>query len=245
MKKLTALIDQLARRHGFSQAFDDFLSASVCALSLGRMEKRYAEIMKRYDSAEEKLFSQMLVTLLEEASEKSSADGAWTDLLGDLFMENNSRFGASALGQFFTPVEVSDLMAMMLDKEPSEEYNRLVMDPAAGSGRCLISHSRLNPKNRFNHFYIAQELDRRCVNMCVLNFVMYGLRGAVIHMDTLRVNIYGGYRIWMPETGLLVQPLTADQCRAYVLERKNQNDSQANEPECSYQLPQYQLSQTA
>jgi len=80
------------------------------------------------------------------------------------------------------------------------------------------------------------------VNMCVLNFVMYGLRGAVIHMDTISLKIFGGYRIWLPETGLMVQPLTSEQCKAYVFEQKKR---EVKEPEMTYQISQYELSQTA
>ncbi len=116
-------------------------------------------------------------------------------------------------GQFFTPVEVCQMMAQITAKDNSGET---IADPTCGSSRCLIAHSRTKPNNRLNCFYYGMDLDSRCVNMSVLNFVMFGMKGVVIHMDTLANKIYGGYRIFLPETGLFVKPLTVNECAQYL-----------------------------
>lgn len=39
-------------------------------------------------------------------------------------------------------------------------------------------------------------------------------------MDSLSSKIYGGYRIFLPETGLSVRPLTVIECAQYLFEEK-------------------------
>lgn len=147
---------------------------SVCAFTMGRMEKQYLEISKRYNKEELVLFSQALTAFVIEGEKQITPDGGWNDLLGEYFMEVNSKSQASNRGQFFTPVEVCKIMACITAKESSGET---IADPTCGSSRCLIAHSRLNPSNRMKCFYTGMDLDSRCVNMSVLNFVMFGMGG--------------------------------------------------------------------
>lgn len=63
MEKLltfSAYMDQLARKNGISHVFADFLEMTVCALSLGQMEDRYFEVIKRYNKDELQIFSSAL-----------------------------------------------------------------------------------------------------------------------------------------------------------------------------------------
>lgn len=45
---------------------------------------------------------------------------------------------------------------------------------------------------------------------------MFGMKGVVIHMNSLSLDIYGGYRVYLPETGLGIKPLSMAQCHQYV-----------------------------
>jgi hypothetical protein len=94
----------------------------------------------------------------------------------------------------------------------------IVNDCSSGSSRNLIAHTRLNPKNRINAFYVAQDLDERCVNMSVLNFIMFGMKGIVIHMNTLTMEVFKGYRIWLPETMMGITPLSKHECLNYLID---------------------------
>ena len=219
MKTFTKIFEQLSYRHGNAEVFSDFLEATVCAFTLGKMENEYAEIMKRYDPDEIPLFGQMLGALISEYEKQSDSAGRWTDPLGRFFEEYNGKWSRERSGQFFTPEHLCNLMARMT--EPSGS----ICDPCCGSGRNLIAADRMNPMNRYLNHYTAMDVDRRCVNMCVINFTMFGMSGTVIHMDTLSMEIYRGYRVWLPETGLGVQPLTAQQCRALVLSNRMEEDS--------------------
>lgn len=206
------ILNKIAYRHNINNVFVDFVEMAVCAFTIGKMEERYKEIVKRYNEEEIKLFGEALGALLLDY-DKCSQDGEWNDILGDYYMEISSGKQASKSGQFFTPSSICDLMAKVTEQETDD--NITVNDCACGSSRNLIAHSRLNPNNRFKTFYVGNDLDKMCVNMSVINFIMYGLRGVVIHMDTLKNEPYSGFRIYLPETGMFVQPLNSDECRQF------------------------------
>lgn len=210
------LFDQLIYRHDVPTVFDDFLTLSISALAIGRAELLYEETIKRYAPNEQPMFGKMFAELFLAYEERSSVDGAWCDILGEFFEEHNGKFGRDARGQFFTPPSVCNFMAQITaGDQPSKGT---VNDCACGSGRNLIAHSRTHPSNRANCFYVGQDVDHRCVKMTALNMAMYGLAGVSIHMNTLTMEIWGGYRVWLAETGLGIQPLTKAQCIQYLFE---------------------------
>lgn len=230
-------LDQISNRHSISQVFDDFLQMSVCAFTLGKMEKEYLETVKRYDKKEVQLFSEALGCMVEEYESKASNEGGWDDVLGHFFESVNSASTASRNGQFFTPPHLCDLMAQITASDLKETEERTsVNDPTSGSGRNLIAHSRLNPQNRLKTFYVAQDLDYRCVKMCVLNFVMFGMSGVVIHMNALSLEIYGGYRVWLPETGMMVTPLSVDDCNTFIFSKNKSNSGSEGEKKIGQQV---------
>lgn len=208
-------IRDVSNRYHLQQIFDDFLQMSVCCFTLGKLEDLYLKVSKRYDQGELNRFSLALAAMIKEYTDKSQ-EGGWWDVLGSFFEEINSPSSAQRSGQFFTPVHVCDLMAKLLVKEAPEEQITVV-DPTCGSGRNLIAESRLDPHNRYSRFYVAQDLDSRCVNMTVLNYIMYGMKGVVIHMNTLSMEVYSGYRVYLPETGLGVLPLNEQQCKQFLI----------------------------
>lgn len=214
--KFKKVLDRLANRHSIGTVFDDFLQMSICAFSLGKMEHEYLSAIKKYDPEETKLFGDALGALVLDYDSKCLEDGSWDDILGCYFEMINSSSQASRAGQFFTPPALCNIMAQMVAPEVVVEDKITVNDCACGSGRNLIAHSRLNTLNRFKTFYVAQDLDYRCVKMCVLNFIMMGMSGVVIHMDTLSLKIFKGFRIWLPETGLFIRPLSEKECEQYV-----------------------------
>jgi type I restriction enzyme M protein len=217
---LTKTLQKIAGRHHFTNVFDDFMQMAICAFSMRRMEEVYLNIASKYNPEEMMLFCQALAEMVNEYTNGMCNDGSWVDLLGNVFEETNSSFTASNSGQFFTPPTVCDMMARLTGGSEECENGITVNDCACGSGRNLIAHSRLHPNNRFNAFYVGQDMDRRCVNMCVLNFFMYGMRGIVIHMDTLAMKIFGGYRVYLADTLMGIAPIGINECYEYLTEPK-------------------------
>jgi type I restriction enzyme M protein len=213
-------LQKITNRHHQSQIFDDFLQMAVCAYSLGKSEELYFDIAKKYNAEEIKGFANALGGLVLD-HEKQNNSGEWKDFLGNYFEEfgqNNAK-----MGQFFTPVSICNLMADFTNDDLKEE-RMSVNDPSCGSSRNLIAHAMKNPNNRMKFFYVGQDLDRRCCLMSVLNFVMFGMSGVIIYMNCLSLEIYGGWRIYLPETLLGVRPLSISECNEFLFEPKQKQE---------------------
>jgi type I restriction enzyme M protein len=210
-------LQKIAYKHTISNVFDDFLQMTVCAFSIGCMEDEYKKIASRYDKDELQLFSEALAEMTNEYHKGVVCNG-WCDVLGTTFENVNSSKQASNSGQFFTPETVCNLMSKLTHDDTFIPEN--VADCACGSGRNLLAHRALRDEHRTQTFYHAYDLDKRCVLMSVINYVMHGMHGVVIHMDALTLEVYGGYRIYLPETGLFVKPMTINQCKHYLYQKK-------------------------
>jgi type I restriction enzyme M protein len=214
MKDITSSLEFISRRHGMSNVFDDFMQIIVSTFCNGRDEDTYLNIIKKYEKEEINMFAKAFGALVIEYENHSSVTGEWDDVIGKLF--ESLSLTNDRTGQFFTPVHLCNLMARITDPDEHEDEIS-VSDPSAGSSRNLIAHSRMNFSNRLKCFYVAQDIDYRCCLMSVINMVLYGLKGIVIHCNTLSMEIYRGWRIYMPETGLMVYPLTKQQALSYLV----------------------------
>jgi len=135
--RLYKLIDEAGHRAGVSrgQAFEDFLTCGVCALSNSRMEDEYlAVVAKGYGEGKNgrrgidslaRAFA-TLVDLMEQTRK---------DILGDLF-QGGITYGEA--GQFLTPEDLCRLMAELSVDEAQE--HGVVCDPCCGSGRMLLAY---------------------------------------------------------------------------------------------------------
>lgn len=175
-------MQQLARRNSISNVFTDFLEMTVCALSMGAMEDRYLEIVRRYDKSETELMAEAFGALVMEMD--NNGEGL-RDVFGDFFMEHIS-FGHN--GQFFTPESICDHMARM--NEPIADGAR-VLDCACGSGRILMAAAKVNR----NALFYGADVDRNCAMMCAINFCLNGMFGEVAWMNSLSNHYYGGWQI--------------------------------------------------
>lgn len=92
-------------------------------------------------------------------------------------------------GQFFTPQDVSKLMAELMSL--NNEENIWINDCACGSGRLLLDAYEYNP----NSILIGQDLDPVSCKMAVLNFYISGVRGSIINQNTLTNEFYMAWRV--------------------------------------------------
>ncbi|MDD2307434.1 MAG: N-6 DNA methylase [Prolixibacteraceae bacterium] len=194
-------MDQLARKHGVSHVFSDFLEMTVCALSLGQMEDRYFEIIKGYDKDELMVFSSALASIVIEM--ENDGEGL-KDGFGDFFMEHIS-YGKA--GQFFTPEHICEMMALITIGEIRD--GERIADPCCGSGRTLLAAARINRNARF----YGADIDRTCAMMCLVNMCLNGMFGEVACMDTLTNQFFSGWQVNPhPITGApYIVPISEDQ----------------------------------
>lgn len=183
------IFDSICFRHNYSQVFDDFLTIVMCCYSWGQQEPLYHQTIKRYNKGELNQFANLLGEMIM-VHEKQTAGGGWFDLLGMVYEEITSRYKASAMGQFFTPPGICELIAKMQMVEISEKPLK-INDPCSGSGRMLLACNDLYK----GHYYVAQDKDRMCVKMTCINMMMHGLIGEVHEMNTLTMEHYQGYKI--------------------------------------------------
>lgn len=122
------------------------------------------------------------------SDELENTNKYYYDYLG-VFYEDviQSKYKAGTNGQFFTPQCVSKLMAKTLMTNDGGVIN----DCACGSGRLLLDAHSENP----SAILIGQDLDPVACKMAVLNFYISGVRGSVIHMNTLTLEHYECWRV--------------------------------------------------
>lgn len=182
MKTFTQILLQVASRYGVHHVFPDFLEMIICALSAGRKEDRYLEIIKNYQPNEVTQLSEAFASLVMEMDDQGCG---MKDCLGDFFMDQVSHGNN---GQYFTPQPICDMMAMITN---TAGVGQNIADCACGSGRTLMAAAKIS---RFNQFYGA-DIDRTCCMMAVINLCLNGMIGEVAWMDSLSNHFYGGWRI--------------------------------------------------
>lgn len=129
-----------------------------------------------------------LKTLLEDfADEKLQFDESHldnNDVIGDAYMFLIEHFASDAgkkAGEFFTPKEVSTLLAKLTKSAPGSR----ICDPTCGSGSLLIKAGREVCSDNFSLY--GQELNGSTWALAMMNMLLHGFDSAVIRWgDTLR-----------------------------------------------------------
>ncbi len=185
IQSFSYLMLQFEHRYDLRTAFDDFLTLSLCSLSINPQtrksydEELYMDTILKYENDDlrhlfPEAFAQMVI---EMESKKGSSQG--NDVLGDFYQEHLYRKGAS---QFFTPWHVCEMMAKLTCAEQSEKTLN-VLDPNCGSGRMLLA-TGFELGNR--HHYYGIDLDAICVKMSAINLFLNGIfHGEVMCADSL------------------------------------------------------------
>ncbi|MDD3310262.1 MAG: type I restriction-modification system subunit M, partial [Dysgonamonadaceae bacterium] len=120
--------------------------------------------------------------------------------LGDYQDNNNDTFGdayeylmtmyasnaGKSGGEFFTPSEVSELLAK-ITVVGKTEVNK-VYDPACGSGSLLLKFSKVLGKDKVRQGFFGQEINITTYNLCRINMFLHDInyeKFDIAHGDTL------------------------------------------------------------
>ena len=105
------------------------------------------------------------------------------DLLGDAYeylMRHFATQSGKSKGQFYTPAEVSRIMAQVIGIGPDTSLDRAVYDPTCGSGSLLIKANDEAPNGLTIY---GQEMDVATWTMARMNMILHGNVAAEIARD--------------------------------------------------------------
>jgi hypothetical protein len=185
------LFRETARYKHRYDVFRDFVIMAACSLHNSmlhdvNLEQEYLEVINTYDQEDQHRFPHLLahlVTILESEPR---------DVLGPLYME--LEIASKDVGQFFTPPDLSELMARMtfageLDKLETQPFIT-VGEPAAGAGGMILALVKVmitaghNPAEKL--WVQCIDIDRLAALMCYVQLSLWNVPAEVIVGDTLR-----------------------------------------------------------
>lgn len=108
------------------------------------------------------------------------------DLIGDAYeylMRNFASHSGKSKGQFYTPSEVSRLMAKILDIRGDQSQQINIYDPACGSGSLLLRAMAEGKKDGTVIGIYGQEKDLATYNMARMNMVLHGMYWSDLRQD--------------------------------------------------------------
>lgn len=103
-------------------------------------------------------------------------ENAQIDIFGDAYEYLMNMYASNAGksgGEFFTPQEVSELLALIISY--GKEYLNKVYDPACGSGSLLIKIRKLKGRNFVRQGFYGQEINPSTYNLCRINMFLHNI----------------------------------------------------------------------
>lgn len=134
-----------------------------------------------------KTVSDLIGVFDNENLDFSNNRAADDDLIGDAYeylMRNFATESGKSKGQFYTPAEVSRVMAKVIGINKDERTKVLsIYDPTCGSGSLLL---RARAEARNNASIDGQEKDLATIGMAKMSMIIHGVDDAeLLHGDTL------------------------------------------------------------
>ena len=180
-------------RHRY-EVFRDFVTMAACSLHNGihkdeAREEEYLRIIGEYKPDDQQAFPKLMAQLVAALDEEPR------DILGPLYME--LEIANKDAGQFFTPPELSELMAQMtfaheLDKLETQAFIT-AGEPAAGAGGMILALVKVmitaghNPADKL--WAQAIDVDRMAALMCYIQLSLWNVPAEVIVGNTLSWDI--------------------------------------------------------
>lgn len=198
LKNFNTLFLDLAQegyKHDIADLFSDFLSSLIAFFSFD--SQTLARFKNKYTFEEQKKMQLIINEFLQVHYNEHQYNEnlfLWNDFLGTYYEILSSNYKRKSLSQFFTPECLCDLLSeISIVKNPDESKIITINDPACGSGRLLLSaHCHLKGKC----IVFAEDLDEICVKMTVINMLIHGVEGEVIHHNSfIPTSFFSGYYV--------------------------------------------------
>lgn len=191
MDKFEKKFEELTRQHDHSVVFNDFLKYTVDQFRIDYNQKHFNH--ETYNKEEYEIFFELFQYLILHTHEMIEKGNEWYDMLG-IFYEDviQSKWKAGNRGQFFTPGSVCDVLAdctVNFNGDDSKLYRAL--DSACGSSRTLLAYHVRRPYD----ICVGQDLDHTSCLMSVINFVLHGVKGTILNMNSLDRDFFGAWKV--------------------------------------------------
>ena len=194
-REFVKLFEKASQRNNRASVFSDFIQMSAISISNAvdathaeEREKAYLRMAKQYDKEELTCFAKMFVDIVKGLEAYPDQD-----FMGELFM--NLELGNQYRGQFFTPYNVSRMMAEMLvskeglKQELSEKGWIGTNDCACGAGGMLVAFANACLECGVNYqqsvLFVGQDVDYTAGCMCYVQLSLLGCPGYVVIANTL------------------------------------------------------------
>lgn len=200
IKEFSKKLEQADYGRNPRDTFSDFLTMASISLANvvykdAELEKEYLDIISKYKN--KYAFPELFQMLVDEYEREP-----FQDLMGRIYMQGN--FGNSGTGQFFTPFNVSDMMAQIslyqndVEQKIKENGYITVCDPCVGAGGMIIAAAKtifnlgFNPQQTM--LFNATDIDRRCFEMTFVQTSLLGLCGEVHWGNTISLETWRTYK---------------------------------------------------
>ncbi len=123
---------------------------------------------------------------------------------GDMFGEylTDNELLSDRAGQFFTPINVAQMMTDILSTVNTEEFNR-ILDPASGTGRFMLRTAKTYHKAGagYNFLFTNVDIDPRMWTYSTMNAILHDIPSINIHGDSLALKYWGAYVVVPTNSG--------------------------------------------
>lgn len=192
--ELVEEIRALAQSQGLNTVFTNFLEITATSIAAQMDPENAAEREKRYEeitfgmqpevlNSYARMFARLALAALAREDDPC-------DILGDIYHE--LRLNNEWNGQFFTPDHICRMMAQIvnpIDESGDKDGPVTINEPTCGSGTMIIGAVWAMKRKNFDFqrksFFVAQDIDIRCVWMAYIQLSLYGIPAVVIHGNTL------------------------------------------------------------
>jgi type I restriction-modification system DNA methylase subunit len=198
-KDFIKILDNIKYSKNRYELFNDWLTMAAASLystwkNDKAVEEEYLFTAKQYKPEETEQFSQLLELTVNALEEKEQ------DFLGEVF--TYGELSNSKNGQFFTPYNISYMMADMLVGDTDCPNRRVlrVSDPCCGAGGMLIASAAVMKKHeKINYqqdvLFQGIDIDPRCARMAFIQMSLLGAPAVITCGNSLTMETY-----WYRET---------------------------------------------
>jgi type I restriction-modification system DNA methylase subunit len=205
-------------QHRYDEVFKHLINAMLHIGSLYHIfQKEYDEAIAIFEAPH---LQQMIDHIIKESE-------GFNDVLGDIYMSIASRYHTASMAQFFTPKEVSRLMATIINlPEAGADDKPLRIGDIAGcgSGRNILAAAEKCGERRYKYYFEGTDLDTICARMAVLNCYLNCIPARIVHGDALELTTYNVYECCLNYTELeqgkagyypFIMQYSPEECKAY------------------------------